>query len=335
MIIQKLFSDMIREKNFVFLLILLLIVVLGIAVLISLVEYVHHPEMLLSTSPTIGFVNHIPGQIPFFVNQEFFTDEQMAHEQFMGGGIDAYVTFDQLMDGTYNVTIIVDQDDPRSQAHISLLRFYLETAEYRLQTQLTGELWPNQLRTNLDRTRGKSMTYDLVVLYMIPILLLVVSFLLGNYLIDVISDEFEKKTFAILQTAIPLHTLIRDLIIFVQLIHIPVLLLFMGILYLQFSFLQQFWLVFLFVSILGTFFFLYALFCIFYAKQKEYAQLFYNIGIFALLGASPFLSFFPLYLITQLIVGEFLLLIILGYLLCVVFAYFGLLSYLQKEYYVY
>jgi hypothetical protein len=345
-IVRRNFSQLIKERTFVLLILLLLFVVLTASILVSILIVIFNPQFLVTDKIDVGIVigDSIPREL-LDVTQFSFTSYSSVDEAlfaFDTGEVNVVVltqAMRETLDDPLILDIILPEDVLKQSLFLSLAKPALHKAERRYQAQreaIDDALWSSQVTFNRAPLSGLHIMYEAIVGMMIPFLLLIPIFLIGNLFIDSVSQEFEEGNMQILFTSVsPLRYIFEHVIVAV-LLNWLLLGMFLGLLWLRFSFLENYLSIFFYNTLLLLPVVIFSLFLVFYFQKKETAQLCYTFVVLVIFVLSPFFSFGPTFVLTEFLVGNTSF-HILGFsvvLFMTLLSYVLLYWYVKKEYYI-
>jgi hypothetical protein len=308
-VIAKNLSDIRREKTFLLLMALLLFILISISILVATVALVYNPEYLVQEPMHIGtlddsglynrLIRHSKVELHTYAAM---TDAQIAFDE---SDIDAilYVS-DQGPPVILN--IVLPSDRVKSTVLLSIIKSVMEREEYELQEDrhvVRDAVWPSGIRYAGYGARGIDVLFEIIIGFMIPLIILIPGFVIGNMFIDNISQEFEEGNVdLIFSSASPLRY-IHEYLLLGLIVNTVLVSLFLVVLFLRFSFLESF----AEVLVYGTFFslgvLLFSLLSVFLFQKKDIAQIVYSFGILTIFMLSPFFFLSPLQTLTGFLLG--------------------------------
>jgi ABC-type Na+ efflux pump permease subunit len=345
-ILSRNFKQLFKERTFMLLVLLLLFVVLTASILVSILIVIFNPQFLVTDDIAVGVLvnDSLPRELLDVRQFDFIAYDSKEDAQFAFdvGNVSALI-FVQTARQNYSDPIVLDMiitDEPLKQSlFLSLSKPALQKAEDRYQEQrgaVSGSIWSSQVLFNRPPLNGLHIMYEAIVGMMIPFLLLIPIFLIGNLFIDSVSQEFEEGNMQILFTSVSPLRYIHEHILQAILLNGVLLSLFLGLLALRFSFLENFASIFLYNTLFLIPVVIFALLLVFIFKKKETAQLSYTFAVLAIFVISPFVSFGPTFVLTEYLVGNtaFHIFGVLFALILGLLSYTWLYIYVKREYYV-
>lgn len=337
-----------KEKTFVLLIALLLFILLSMSILISVVVFLFNPQYLTQEDIKVAILtdNVLPTELFDSRDIDFIEHQSIvsARLAFENHSVDAIIydeTYleEKIVTQPQILELIVTEDPLQQSLVLSLLKPQLESAESQLQNErdvIPNAIWQSEVRFSTRLLQGTDTIYEAILSLMIPLMLLIPIFLIGNLFVDSVSQEFEEGAMEnILVTISPLRYVYEHIIEAVML-NGALTIAFLALINLRFGFIQNEVLVFIYTLSFLFPIVLLALLVTFMFKKKEVGQLIYSFSILAIFLLSPFTQYGPTYIITELLLGRTDLFLpgIAIIFASTVILFGGLKYYLNKEYYV-
>ncbi len=350
-ITTKYVQDLWRERTILLFFGLLLFIALSVSLLLLTLSFIYNPDALLAQPLSIGIVGSSPVYASLLthpkINLYQYYNLSDALADFDNSSLAAvFSTHDE--NGVTVVDAILPSSPVTSAVVLSISKDVFDDAEERLERLRIIDpqfVWPYQITGSGGRSngagsssssRGADTLFALILGLIIPLFVLIPAFVIGNMFVDTLTQEFEQKLHQSLFCAISPLRYVAEYLVFGAVANIFVVFVFVGILFLRFSFVEHFGLVLLYAFVFGILLFLFAMNCSFFFRRKEVAQTVYSFGVVALFLLSPFFTLSPIFTLTELLLGNTgLFFISLGILAVGCLLLFGLLYYrLKKEYYL-
>ncbi len=340
-----------KEKTFILLVLLLIFIVITASILISVLLVIFNPQMLVSENIQVGVVSdhQVPRELTDVRRFEYtvFANESEAFANFANNTVSALILQNKNANNSnaigytepFILDIIVGTDPLAESLFLALLKPALQRSEERYQFQraiLPDAIWPNQVDFGRTPQNGLHILFETIITLMIPFLLLIPIFLIGNLFVDSVSQEFEEGNMPILLTATSPLKYVHEHILQAFVINTVILGAFLLLLKARFAYLENMWSIYLYNSILLIPIILFALALVFVFQKKETAQLAYTFGVLAIFVLSPFFSFSPTIVIAEYLAGNtsFHLEGLLFVILLSIISYLTMRRYLRKNYYL-
>jgi len=344
----KYLQDLWREKTILLFFGLLLFIVLSVSLLLLTLSFVYNPDALLTQPLAIGIIGSSPVYGPLLahpkINLYQYSSLSAALVDFDNGTLSAIFST-RNVNGVTVVDAVLPSSPVTSAVVLSISKDVFGDAEERLEKLRINDpqyVWPYQISSNADSgdstsaVRGADTLFALILGLIIPLFVLIPAFVIGNLFVDTLTQEIEQKLHQSLFSAISPMRYIGEYLLFGVLANIFVVFIFVGLLFLRFSFVAHFGLVLTYAFLFGLLLFLFSMNCSFFFKRKEVAQTVYSFGVVAIFLLSPFFSLSPLFVLTELLLGNTLLfptsiaLLVSGCILLLFLLYYKL----HKEYYL-
>ena len=310
-IVSRNISNLIKERTFVLLLLLLFFIIISMGVLISVVVFLFNPQFLVTESIPVGILENqevLPDilRIQSFEFISFLTLDD-AILAFENATIDAIIYEIDQEASPRILELIVVSDSLKQSLILSLLKRPLERAESRLHFasgSLENVIHDVQIRFSTTPLSGTNTIYEAILGLMIPLLLLIPIFLIGNLFVDSVSQEFEEGNMDIILSTISPLRYIYEHVLQAVILNSLLSALFIFFITLRFPYIENQFLLFVYAQLFLLPIILLSLGISFIFKKKDVSQLLYSFIILALFVISPFLTVGPTYIITDLLLGS-------------------------------
>ncbi|MFW5746074.1 MAG: ABC transporter permease [Nanoarchaeota archaeon] len=312
-IMSKALADLRREKTIILLMILLAFILLSVSVLVATVTFVYNPEYLLDEPLKVGVVDSPQLFLGSLRSSKIqivqLSSHEMAMEQFQSGDVDGLFLVQQKAgpDQPAIVRVVVPEDPVRSSIFMSLAKPLLEDIESRLQERMRNSvdlIWMHEVQFALPRIKGAHTIFEIIIGLLLPLIILVPSFILGNLFVDNVSQEFEEQNMQLIIAATSPMRFIHEYLLMGMLMNIFFVTIFLFIIFLRFDFILNAIPIFLYAMLFCSFILIFSLLSTFVFRKKEVAQIVYSFGILSIFLLSPFFRFSPLHTIADMLLGN-------------------------------
>lgn len=306
-IMYKIMKDLMREKTFVFALLLQILLILSITIVLGFTSLFFSPESLIVNNINIGTID--VGNFNELLIEEkniklkTYSSLEEGLLDFEKGDIDSVIFREG--DLPYKFTIYVPESEIQSSIILALLKEKFENYEDHLRHRtLETDAIPLNM-VDIVGVRGKGSEYIFEILYgfLIPFIFLVPIFLVGSLVIDTLTQEIEQKTIHILFTATESSRIYFEILlggIFLALIQS---LLWLFLIYLRGITISNPIGILLYIILITSLFVLLAILISISLKIKMRAQLVYSLVVILISVTSNIISFNPVNVISKMIIG--------------------------------
>jgi hypothetical protein len=314
-IVNRNLKSLMREKTFILLVLLLLFIILTMSILIFTVMFLFNPQFLSQEDIKIGVLVNDTG-LPFelrgidgidYIQKN--TSEELS-QLFNEGELDAIIVTQETRDFDADpliLNIIVIEDPLKQSVALSLLKPALEKAESRFQSErdaISGAVWQADISFGRVPISGADTLYQTIFSVMLPLILIIPIFLIGNLFVDMISQEKEEGNMPIILSVISPIRYMHEFIIQAVVINSILTIVFLLLLKSRFFFIENIFLTFIYLMIFLIPITLLSIFYSFAFEKIEVSQLLYTFTILSIFLFSPFFTFSPNYVITELLLGH-------------------------------
>jgi ABC-2 type transport system permease protein len=294
-IAKKMRKDLLREKTFVFAILLELLLILSIYVVLGFSSLFFAPENLLSQKVDIGVIGRT-GFTPYlngsrYANVLIYEDAEEAVISFEQGILDAVVV-ENSKEIPKNYTIYLPDSQIQSTIILALLKDRFELYEDTIRReQIDANAIPLDKITLVGReVKGADYSFELLYGLLIPFLLLLPAFLIGSLVIDNLSEEIERKTMNLLLIATSFKRIVAEIVLATSIMLIAQVLMWFGFLRLQGIAMANYLEIVVYVLLFTVLVVLVGVLLAVTLKTKTKAQLIYSLfvmGISVSLNATP------------------------------------------------
>ncbi|MGM5485094.1 MAG: ABC transporter permease [Nanobdellota archaeon] len=306
-VLRKIMNDLLKEKTFVFVLLLQVFLVLSMTVILNFTGVFFNPESMIEDEVNIGvigkgaFSEYLAGEKTSIT---YYTSQTEALDEFREGKTDAVV--DEVRGPIPSVLkLYLPESKLKSSVVMSVMKERLESFEDERRNQLFDEpsIRLSQVSVNGGRSKGSEHIFEVLYGFLIPFLFLVPIFLIGSLIIDNVSEEIESGTMSLLLTATSLRRFILEtvaaalIITFLQVFLWLILITVKGIL------VSEVLLMLSYILVFSLFIFAVASSLSLFLRNKTRTQLVYSI-IVMFISITPGLFFFnPVNVLSKSAIG--------------------------------
>ena len=311
-IMMKNLRDLRREKTFVLLMLLMVFILLSVSILVATVAFIYNPEFLISEPIKAGIIGGSDIFDPLMGHQKLELvaysagAEARALSDFDEGSLDAVIRVQQAGPPAI-IHLTVPNDPIAASVFLSIVKPRLEQAEFQLQDDrgaLGGAVWPSQIEFRYPPVKGADTLFEIILGFMLPLIILVPAFVLGNLFVDNISQEFEEKNSEVLFSAVSPRRYVHEYLLMGLLINAALVAIFLLVISLRFRFLQNLIPVYLYANLFCSVLLLFSMMIVFIFRKKDISQIVYSFGILSIFLLSPFFIASPLHAITEMLLGK-------------------------------
>lgn len=229
-----------------------------------------------------------------------FSDVADAEDAFESGYVDTVLFIPEGNDGVVDMKLILPELDAMETVILMVLQEPLERYENYLR-EING------VQLNYMNLTGKPhTTYEFLYSLIVPMLMLFPAFIAGSIVVDAVAEEFENKTFDILQSApVSVNELFASKMAAAIVTSVVQCAMWAGLLRLNNLLIQNLGLVLLLSLILTAFISVGAAIIALYFKDRERSQFIYSIVLIAVAGMSYLFDPSPFSLISRLATGDY------------------------------
>jgi ABC-2 type transport system permease protein len=296
-VVKKMRKDLLREKTFVFAILLELLLILSIYVVLGFSSLFFAPENLLNLNEKkdigvigrTGFTPYLNGSR--YVNLVVYEDAEEAVISFEQGILDAVVV-ENSKGVPKNYTIYLPDSQIQSTIILSILKDRFELYEDTLRREkIDANAVPLDKITLVGREiKGADYSFELLYGLLIPFLLLLPAFLIGSLVIDNISEEIERKTMNLLLIATSFKRIVAEVVLATIIMLLAQILVWFGFLRLQGIVIANYFGLAIYLVLFTVLVVLVGVLLAVTLKTKTKAQLIYSLmvmGISVTLNATP------------------------------------------------
>ncbi len=212
-LMRKLFRDLGREKTFVLVVALQLLLILSMTILLSYTTLFFNPERALQRPLRIGYLADSPliDQLGMTYRTQLihFASLDDALAAYNASRIDTVLASEQGPGNTTDLTIYVPNDTVRQAIVLSVLKDPLDRYDAELMDAAYGNRYTVPIAGLSMRgmtTKGENVLYEILLGFLVPFILLVPIFIVGTLLIDIVSEDQETRRLPLLLTAMSLRS---------------------------------------------------------------------------------------------------------------------------------
>lgn len=299
-IVRKIFSDLFRERTIVFIIGILLFVTISMGLVLSTATLIFNPQLLSKTPMAVGVVNVTLRATSFETTQ--YASYEKALQAFDEHKIDAVVYQTGISeDGLAQVTLTVPSDPVKSAVATSVIKQSLLDYDLLLRQEQDQSL--PIVRTRF-MAQGSKILFETLMSFIIPFLILIPLFFMGNLLIDIISEEYEKKTINYLFLARGNFFVWLEHALAGWFLGIVLCAFFLVALKITLPFLQNIFIIFMYSSLIGFLLCVLSILAVALFRKKDICQTVYSFSLLTLFLLTPFLPLGPVFIITDLLLGN-------------------------------
>lgn len=216
-ITKKIFKDLGKEKTFVFVMLMQLVLIASITLILTFTAVFFSPESLIANNLRIATVN-VDDEL--FVQDSKLTLFDYSDEEYyiergiidiQENKIDSLIILEQK--NPHIFTIYLPESDLQSSLILAYLKERFEILENKILNQYVDVIDIETINVVGRRNKGSDYIFEIIYGFLIPFLFLVPIFLVGSLIIDIITQEIESKTILILNSAISLKRYFNEVIL--------------------------------------------------------------------------------------------------------------------------
>jgi ABC-2 type transport system permease protein len=218
-IAKKIIRDLTKEKTFVFVLLMQIILIASITLILSFTAVFFSPESLIAGRLNIGTINldetglFVRDQKLKLINYDdpnFDEPENLLRgiEDIEQGKLDSLIV---LEEGIF--IVYLPDSDIQASLILSYIKERFEILENKMLLEYTSVIDINRIRVIGERNKGSDYIYEILYGFLIPFIFLIPIFLVGSLIIDITTQEIESKTLNLLATTIDLKRYFNEVII--------------------------------------------------------------------------------------------------------------------------
>ena len=303
---RKIFKDPAREKTFVSALILQLILIFSISILLSYTVLYFNPDVALQGNVRIGYNIDSPLIKMLSSNPKIslvqINDNYISY--FNNSIIDIYI-YEKKEHNTTLIDIYIPDNKAKEMMYLGLLKEPLKKYSTLLELNSSNnyKIPLGLISLNGEYMEGSDVTFEILFGYLIPFILLIPIYLIGTLIIDIITEDYEKKTIYLLLSSMSKYRYVFEVVLAGISLFILQDIFWVLIMSLKGIILNNLMLLFVYLIILSIFMLSISVFIAFLFKNKSKAQLIYSLIVVFITSLTNVVFFSPVNSIVDITLG--------------------------------